>query len=195
MTTIFEAYTIPIIVALLIGIVVAFWLFRGRDDKAIGDIHRPGETVEAPPPAVSAPEPAPPADLVEARPETPSPKPARADGAEGNSLLDQGAAATTDVAGQVLGVPVHGELPGASGPPDNLQTMKGVGPKLAALLNDQGITRFDQLAALDAAGIERIEEHLGAFKGRLTRDRVPEQAAYLARGDKDGFEAKFGKLG
>jgi len=179
MSTIFEAYTIPIIIALLIGIVVGWWAFRRRDDKVIGDVHKAGEIIEAPPPAI------PPAE----------PLPTRRDGAEGNSVLDQGVAATTDVAGQVLGVQVHGELPGASGPPDDLQTLKGVGPKLAALLNEQGISRFDQLAALDANAVERIEEKLGAFKGRLTRDRVPEQAAYLARGDRDGFEAKFGKLG
>ncbi len=36
---------------------------------------------------------------------------------------------------------------------------------------------------------------MGPFKGRLARDRVAEQAGYLARGDTDGFEEKFGKLG
>lgn len=81
------------------------------------------------------------------------------------------------------------------GPPDDLRKLKGVGPKLALLLNEQGITRFDQLAALSGAQAERIDESLGTFKGRLARDRVIEQAAYLARGDTEGFEAKFGKLG
>ena len=36
---------------------------------------------------------------------------------------------------------------------------------------------------------------MGAFEGRIARDRLVEQAGYLARGDTDGFEAKFGKLG
>jgi predicted flap endonuclease-1-like 5' DNA nuclease len=40
-----------------------------------------------------------------------------------------------------------------------------------------------------------LDDKLGAFKGRLARDRVVEQANYLARDDRDGFEAKFGKLG
>ena len=44
------------------------------------------------------------------------------------------------------------------------------------------------------AEIERIDAALGAFRGRLTRDRVVEQADYLARGDIDGFEQRFGKL-
>jgi predicted flap endonuclease-1-like 5' DNA nuclease len=36
---------------------------------------------------------------------------------------------------------------------------------------------------------------MGPFAGRLARDRIAEQADYLARGDIDGFEDKFGKLG
>jgi predicted flap endonuclease-1-like 5' DNA nuclease len=36
---------------------------------------------------------------------------------------------------------------------------------------------------------------MGPFQGRLARDRVIEQADYLARGDVEGFEEKFGKLG
>jgi len=42
--------------------------------------------------------------------------------------------------------------------------------------------------------IERIDNQLGAFSGRLTRDRIVEQADYLARGDIDGYEQRFGKL-
>jgi hypothetical protein len=40
-----------------------------------------------------------------------------------------------------------------------------------------------------------LEEKLGPFRGRLARDRVVEQARFLARGDRDGFEAQFGSLG
>ena len=43
-------------------------------------------------------------------------------------------------------------------------------------------------------GIETLDAQLGPFSGRLTRDRVVEQASYLARGDTDGFEQQFGKL-
>jgi predicted flap endonuclease-1-like 5' DNA nuclease len=42
--------------------------------------------------------------------------------------------------------------------------------------------------------VERLDERLGTFRGRIARDRIVEQAGYLARGDKDGFEQKFGKL-
>lgn len=77
---------------------------------------------------------------------------------------------------------------------DELERLKGVGPKLAAMLAAHGITRFEQLAKLTASEIERLDADLGAFRGRLQRDRVAEQADYLARGDIDGFEQRFGKL-
>lgn len=115
--------------------------------------------------------------------------------AEGRGVADEGAAAAKDVAGEILGVEAHPLVHGPDGPPDNLQMMKGVGPKLAAQLNAAGVTRFDQLARLSANEIALLDERMGAFKGRLTRDRIGDQAAYLARGDTEGFEAQFGKLG
>jgi predicted flap endonuclease-1-like 5' DNA nuclease len=119
----------------------------------------------------------------------------RADGPEGNGLQDEFAAATQDVAGEILGVDAHPAVPAASGPPDNLRLLKGVGPKMAAQLNEFGIVRFDQLAGLTETEVALLDRRMGAFEGRIARDRLVEQARYLERGDKDGFEAKFGKLG
>jgi predicted flap endonuclease-1-like 5' DNA nuclease len=113
---------------------------------------------------------------------------------EGRGIASEAAAAIGDVSGQIINVPVHENLPGASGPPDDLTHLKGVGPKFARLLNDLGITRFDQLARLSEGDLDRLDQHLGAFKGRLERDQVPLQAEYLARDDQDGFEQRFGKL-
>jgi predicted flap endonuclease-1-like 5' DNA nuclease len=117
------------------------------------------------------------------------------DGAQGNSVADEYATAASDVAGQVLGVDVQSHLPDASGPPDNLTLLKGVGPKFAARLNELGITRFDQIAALNENQVTLLDDKLGPFRGRIVRDKVIEQAGYLGRGDTDGFEARFGKLG
>lgn len=78
---------------------------------------------------------------------------------------------------------------------DNLQLLKGVGPKLVVLLNGLGITRFQQIADWTDADIARIDAQLGAFQGRIARDNLIDQASYLARGDKAGFEAKYGALG
>jgi len=85
-------------------------------------------------------------------------------------------------------------VPAAVGEPDNLRQLKGVGPKLATLLTQLGITRFDQVAAWGEAEIAAVDAHLGTFKGRITRDNWIEQATFLAKGDIAGFEAKFGKL-
>lgn len=91
----------------------------------------------------------------------------------------------------------HETLPApvtASGVPDDLSQLKGVGPKLVALLAGLGVTRFDQIAAWGPAEIETIDAQLGTFKGRITRDNWIEQASFLAKGDIAGFEARFGKL-
>lgn len=120
-------------------------------------------------------------------------KPAAKPG-EGKGIAAEAAAAMSDVSGQIISAPVHANLPGASGPPDDLTQLKGVGPKLAASLNALGIVRFDQLANLSEGELDRLDQHLGPFKGRLERDRIPLQADYLARGDRDGFEQRFGKL-
>lgn len=113
---------------------------------------------------------------------------------EGRSVADEMAEAASDVTGDILGAPVHASLPGASGPPDDLRLLKGVGPKLAQMLNERGIIRFEQIARLTPHEVERLDESLGAFRGRFSRDRIVDQADYLARGDIDGFEARFGKL-
>ena len=113
---------------------------------------------------------------------------------EGRSIIDEAAAATSDVAGQMLRSEVHENLPGAVGEPDDLKQLKGVGPKLATMLNQMGIVRYDQIAKLAPSQVDAIDAQLGAFKGRFQRDRIVEQADYLARGDTDGYEARFGKL-
>jgi len=113
---------------------------------------------------------------------------------EGRGLAAEAAAAASDVTGQILKARVHAELPGAIPTPDDLERLKGVGPKLAQMLNAQGIMTYAQLSRLTPDETERLDAALGAFRGRLNRDRVVEQANYLARGDEDGFVHRFGKL-
>jgi predicted flap endonuclease-1-like 5' DNA nuclease len=113
---------------------------------------------------------------------------------EGRGIAGEAAAATSDVTGELLGAPVHRELSGTKDPADDLCLLKGVGPKFADALHALGFHRFDQLAHLSPNEIERLERQLGAFRGRIARDRIVEQADYLARGDTDGFEQRFGAL-
>lgn len=77
---------------------------------------------------------------------------------------------------------------------DDLTRIKGVGPKLVTLLNEQGVTTFDQIANWSEADIDRIDSQLGRFEGRIRRDDWVTQAKLLAGGDTAGYEAQFGKL-
>ena len=77
---------------------------------------------------------------------------------------------------------------------DDFARIKGVGPKLVALLPTLGVTSFAQIAAWDDADIDRIDAQLGVFAGRIRRDSWVEQAKFLAAGDMAGFEGKFGRL-
>jgi predicted flap endonuclease-1-like 5' DNA nuclease len=85
--------------------------------------------------------------------------------------------------------------PTASGPADDLTRIKGLGPKLAVLLGELGVTTFAQIAAWSAADIARIDAKLGRFAGRIERDQWVEQARLLAAGDESGFTARFGNNG
>lgn len=77
---------------------------------------------------------------------------------------------------------------------DDLTRIKGLGPKLAALLHSLGVTEFAQIAAWNDADIDRIDAQLGNFSGRIRRDNWVEQAKYLGAGDMAGFEEQFGRL-
>jgi predicted flap endonuclease-1-like 5' DNA nuclease len=150
-----------IVIAVLIGLIVGWWLLR----RPAGTAARASQD-----PLTTLPH-------------------------EGHSLADEDVAAVADIAGEFLGVNVHSELPGASGPPDNLQMLKGVGTKMAARFNENGICRFDQLAGLTPAQAAALDARMEPFQGRIERDRLIEQAGYLARGDVQGFQATFGSLG
>jgi predicted flap endonuclease-1-like 5' DNA nuclease/cbb3-type cytochrome oxidase subunit 3 len=82
-----------------------------------------------------------------------------------------------------------------TGAADDLKKIKGVGPKLVTLLKEQGVTTYAQIAAWSDADVIRIDETLGRFKGRITRDQWVEQAKLLAAGDETGFVEKFGRDG
>ena len=112
---------------------------------------------------------------------------------EGRGIAGEAAAATSDLAGDIIRAPVHRALEGDV-PRDDLCMMKGVGPKFADALHAAGFVNFQQLAGLTPVEIDRLDEQLGAFRGRIRRDRVVEQADYLARNDLDGFEQRFGKI-
>ncbi len=99
--------------------------------------------------------------------------------------------AVSDTPGEPVANAPAVEAPAAT----ELTQIKGLGPKLAATLADLGITRVEQIAALTSQMAAELDAKLGAFQGRMARDRWIEQAKLLAAGDKVGYESAFGKLG
>ena len=59
--------------------------------------------------------------------------------------------------------------------PDDLTTIKGIGPVLNKKLNGLGIFHFEQIAELTRKNIEWIDGYL-SFKGRIDREEWVEQA-------------------
>ena len=69
----------------------------------------------------------------------------------------------------------------SSGAADDLKKLNGIGPKLEALLNENGVHRFEQIAAWTPDDVAAIEDKL-SFKGRIERDGWIAQAKELASG-------------
>ena len=170
--------TTIIVIAVVVVIALAFLLLiRGRKQHVSFDAAPPLRPVER------APQPAPAA----------APSPAVM--GEGHGLPTEIADAVEDVVDQFVGIDSHIRVEPIKGPGDPLTQLKGLGPKAASRLNELGVTRFEQIASWNEADVTAIDAQMGAFKGRIVRDRWVEQARLLAKGDTAGFEAEFGKLG
>jgi predicted flap endonuclease-1-like 5' DNA nuclease len=79
--------------------------------------------------------------------------------------------------------------------PLDLRQLKGVGAKFADRLAAAGITRIDQIAGWNDADVAVIDAQMGDFRGRITGDRLVEQAQLLSAGRYTEYETLFGKLG
>lgn len=165
MTEFVAQYWIYIVLAVVVALLVAWWLIMAnrktsvalsRDDGAIGGARRNQALIDAAP-AASLP-------------------PATPEGLAG------------------IGEAIEASVPPVPADADDLTRIKGVGPKVAKLLHSLGVTTFAQIAAWDEADVDRIDVRLGSFAGRIRRDDWRAQATLLAAEDTAAYEAKFGKL-
>ncbi len=204
MISLISANWLLFLIALLIGVATAFWAWAvsGREgvmdnfDANDGLLEKAGDAVTPlPEPVVPAPAPAPvapktvvPAAVAAATTAKVAPAPAPAAPAP--------RARKRPVVAETPPPPPPGKpnIAAAKGDPDNLRLIKGVGPKLNTLLNNLGVTRYDQIAEWKEAEIEEVDKYLESFSGRITRDSWIDQAKYLAKDDITGFEKKYGKL-
>lgn len=166
MAELVSANWIVLVLALLIGLAVAWWIFVGGRKTTVTRDELPGDEGARVAKRNQALIDAPPASAAPRMPE---------------DLAGSGAAAAVAVT----------EAEASS---DDLTRIKGVGPKVAAVLRSLGVTRFEQIAAWDDTEIDRIDAQLGNFAGRIRRDDWRTQARLLASGDTAAYEAKFGKL-
>ncbi|MFV0301230.1 MAG: NADH-quinone oxidoreductase subunit NuoE [Paracoccus sp. (in: a-proteobacteria)] len=81
------------------------------------------------------------------------------------------------------------------GKADDLKLIKGVGPKLEALLNSLGFWHFDQIAAWSADELAWVDSNLEGFHGRASRDEWVRQAEVLAKGGETEFSRHAKKDG
>ena len=82
---------------------------------------------------------------------------------------------------------------GITAAPD-IRQLKGVGDKFAAALEAIGLTSIDRIARLAADEATDADTRLGAFNGRIARDRLVEQATLLDEGRTTEYAARFGTL-
>ena len=69
--------------------------------------------------------------------------------------------------------------PTAAVPVDDLKAIRGVGLKMEAKLHELGITSLRQVAAFTDDDVARVSAGIGAFPGRIERDRWVAQAKDL----------------
>lgn len=224
MAELIEANWLVLVIALLIGIVIAWWLFVGarrtkvaiepRDEAADQAGPRRNQALIDAPPAAAARQPPPeiaPGDTTVPEQVIPPAAPAGLAGAGETVQAAARPAPLSEPASEPIEAsapaPEGSPAPPASGgagetsafeeiapPADELTRIKGLGPKLAIQLRDLGVTGLAQIAAWDEAEIDRIDAQLGRFEGRIRRDQWPEQARLLAAGDTAAYEDRFGKL-
>ena len=201
------------VVGLVVAVVLLWWLFgRGKADDIAppaAEPTKPAKPLEPVKPQIIAaeparfkpiePAPAPvPAPVAAPVPPAPAPQPAPAAAPIAPAPIEPVVIdpVTPTAAPEPAPDPESITAPAPpTGAADNLQLLKGVGPKMVGLLNGLGVTKFQQIADWTDADVAAIDAQLGAFQGRIARDNLVDQASYLARGDKAGFEAKYGALG
>ncbi len=104
------------------------------------------------------------------------------------------AAAPAAAPAPVMSAPVGASKPATLSAPrgtaDDLKKIKGVGPKLEAMLHGMGFYHYDQIAAWTPAEVAWVDDNIEGFKGRASRDGWIAQAKILAAGGETEFSQR-----
>ncbi|MCB2089235.1 MAG: helix-hairpin-helix domain-containing protein [Sphingomonadaceae bacterium] len=189
MLNIVANHPLPFIIAVVIGIATAWWIW-GRLGSIVSDaVDSAGEAVSSAADHVSDAA-AKAGDAVSGAADAVVDTAKDAGGAVTGAIAAVGAGASA-VADGVKDI-AKPKIAAAVGDPDDLTKINGIGPKLCELCNSLGVSRFDQIAAWSAGDVAEVDGHLGSFRGRIERDSWIEQAKLLAVGNLDEWEARFG---
>ena len=97
-----------------------------------------------------------------------------ADAAPEYSIGSRAAAVVIEAPQPLFDEPAAAETEEPAG--DDLEQIRGVGPKLARRLRENGVTTFSQIAAWTDAEIDRFDAKLPEFKGRIRKESWVESA-------------------
>jgi predicted flap endonuclease-1-like 5' DNA nuclease len=159
-------FLFALVVAVLVFLAVVWWLQRDvvHEVKSLRPLD---EVRRAPPPEPVVPVPAEEPVTVQAASAVPPPG--------GDPLAVVGSAPLG--AGRPAGLSAPRD-----GGPDDLKLIKGIGPKIEALLNRHGYYHFDQLAGWSEAELAWVDANVEGFNGRASREDWVGQARLLAAG-------------
>ena len=212
MAELMQEYWLLVLIALVIGVVVAWWIFHAsrrttiaRDENVEPQTgaRRNQALIDSPAAAKSDLDETAARNLAEEEDEpevlvtdaSPGPVSAAAntDGiAAAGADADAEAGAAVPAREAMKAVPAEPATTPTDG--EELARIKGVGPKLVKMLHDMGVTSLSQIAAWEDEDIDRIDPQLGRFQGRIRRDNWVEQARLLDADDTAGYEERFGRL-
>lgn len=181
---------LPVLLSGLLGFIIGAWIWRDASRHDAGEeLDYAAASAPIIPPAPPAIEPesvVDPEPALESEPEA-EPEP------ESTSPPEPVAVAEPEPTPEPV-QPPSPFMAAPNGEPDTLTLIKGVGPKLSDMLNELGVFHFSQIAEWDANQVAEVDSQLGAFKGRVSRDRWVDQARMLASRDIAAFEREFGKM-
>ena len=191
MSELLQTYWPLIVAALLLGLVIAWYLFNSSRKTRVTSTSRDVLDDGAAPAQRNK-------ALIDSAPAATPMQPAAGVSAGGATTEPAATAPVATPAPTPTPAPASASAtPASASAPaggDDLTRIKGLGPKLSATLHGMGVTTFAQIAAWDDAEIDRVDAQMGRFQGRIRRDDWVGQAAMLAAGDEAGFADRFGKL-
>ena len=191
MSELLQTYWPLIVAALLLGLVIAWYLFNSSRKTRVTSTSRDVLDDGAAPAQRNK-------ALIDSAPAATPMQPAAGVPAGGATTEPAATAPAATPAPTPTPAPASASAtPASASAPaggDDLTRIKGLGPKLSATLRGMGVTTFAQIAAWDDAEIDRVDAQMGRFQGRIRRDDWVGQAAMLAAGDEAGFADRFGKL-